>query len=261
MEVHHPPHSTPKKWTHYLWEFFMLFLAVFCGFLAENFREHILDRKKEKEYMISMREDLKEDTARINAALWQNNLLIQGNDSIITCLLGNLQDKKTTEMALVMYLKYGIYYYGVTFVDKTIAQLKNSGGMRLIKKESVLKKLVSYDNEKNYIQADYNLLEKLQLENNTKQANYIFNIKTNQTLYNSVMTGSLLTVTPTSEYQKLLTHQQPVLLTCDLGVIVPFVNNVKYFISLMVDYNTNITAQRNNAVELIELIQKEYKIE
>ena len=42
MEVHH--HSSPapggshtprKKWTHYFWEFLMLFLAVFCGFLAE----------------------------------------------------------------------------------------------------------------------------------------------------------------------------------------------------------------------------------
>ena len=40
MEVH--AHTQPdfhqgkhrKKWTHYFWEFFMLFLAVFCGFLA-----------------------------------------------------------------------------------------------------------------------------------------------------------------------------------------------------------------------------------
>ncbi len=39
MEVH--AHSSPapggapgEKWTHYFWEFLMLFLAVFCGFLA-----------------------------------------------------------------------------------------------------------------------------------------------------------------------------------------------------------------------------------
>jgi len=38
METHaHHLHKAPgKKWTHYLFEFFMLFLAVFCGFLAEN---------------------------------------------------------------------------------------------------------------------------------------------------------------------------------------------------------------------------------
>ena len=38
MEVHkHPHHVThKKKWAEYLLEFFMLFLAVFLGFLAEN---------------------------------------------------------------------------------------------------------------------------------------------------------------------------------------------------------------------------------
>ena len=46
MEVHHHPiaigsHTSRKKWTPYLWEFLMLFLAVFCRFLAENQREHI----------------------------------------------------------------------------------------------------------------------------------------------------------------------------------------------------------------------------
>ncbi len=40
MEVHAHTHTARKKWTHYFWEFLMLFLAVFCGFLAENQREH-----------------------------------------------------------------------------------------------------------------------------------------------------------------------------------------------------------------------------
>ena len=68
MEVHTHPiaigsHTERKKWTHYFWEFLMLFLAVFCGFLAENQREHIVEHKREKEYIRSMLEDLKHDTA------------------------------------------------------------------------------------------------------------------------------------------------------------------------------------------------------
>ena len=43
MEVHAHTHTARKKWTHYFWEFIMLFLAVFCGFLAENQREHIIE--------------------------------------------------------------------------------------------------------------------------------------------------------------------------------------------------------------------------
>jgi len=50
MEVHHHSHTSRKKWTHYFWEFFMLFLAVFCGFLAENEREHYVESKREKIY-------------------------------------------------------------------------------------------------------------------------------------------------------------------------------------------------------------------
>jgi len=42
MEVHHHAHDPAlphhkKNWKSYFWEFLMLFLAVFCGFLAESY--------------------------------------------------------------------------------------------------------------------------------------------------------------------------------------------------------------------------------
>ena len=36
MEVHSHTHTPRKKWTHYFWEFFMLFLAVTLGFFVEK---------------------------------------------------------------------------------------------------------------------------------------------------------------------------------------------------------------------------------
>ena len=58
MEVHAHTHTPPasggtgrKKWTHYLWEFLMLFLAVFAGFLAENQREHFVEHQREKQFV------------------------------------------------------------------------------------------------------------------------------------------------------------------------------------------------------------------
>src|SRR5207253_149136 len=52
MEVHkHPHHVThKKKWEEYLLEFFMLFLAVFLGFVAENVRETSVEHEREKQY-------------------------------------------------------------------------------------------------------------------------------------------------------------------------------------------------------------------
>ncbi|HXL56309.1 MAG TPA: hypothetical protein VN958_08640, partial [Chitinophagaceae bacterium] len=67
MEVHkHPHHVThKKKWGEYFLEFLMLFLAVFLGFIAENFREHSVEGRKEKEYINSIIEDLKTDSANL----------------------------------------------------------------------------------------------------------------------------------------------------------------------------------------------------
>src|SRR2546430_948566 len=75
-----------KKWTEYLLEFFMLFLAVFLGFLAENWREHIAETSREKEYVGSFIEDLKLDTASINANIVLRRNKINTLDSLILYL-------------------------------------------------------------------------------------------------------------------------------------------------------------------------------
>jgi len=65
MEVHAHTHTARKKWTHYLWEFIMLFLAITLGFFVENQREHMVEHQRELQYMRSMIEDLKSDTAEL----------------------------------------------------------------------------------------------------------------------------------------------------------------------------------------------------
>ena len=56
MEVHTHTHTARKKGTHYLWEFLMLFLAVFAGFLAENQREHIVEHQLKDSSPIALNE-------------------------------------------------------------------------------------------------------------------------------------------------------------------------------------------------------------
>jgi hypothetical protein len=79
MEVHAHTHTPRKKWTHYLWEFLMLFLAVFCGFLAEYQLEHKIERDREKQFMISLISDIKDDISYINEQQiiykWKQSLL------------------------------------------------------------------------------------------------------------------------------------------------------------------------------------------
>src|SRR5574343_2082341 len=65
MEVHHHAHHDhgKKTWKSYFWEFFMLFLAVFCGFLAELQLEHYIEHQREKKYVYRIYNDLKKDTS------------------------------------------------------------------------------------------------------------------------------------------------------------------------------------------------------
>jgi len=58
-----------KKFTHYLWELLMLFLAVFGGFLAENQRNHYVEHQREQQYMHSIIKDLEHDETNTDPLL------------------------------------------------------------------------------------------------------------------------------------------------------------------------------------------------
>ena len=143
MEVRSHTHTERKKWTHYLWEFLMLFLAVFCGFLAENQREHMVEYQREKQYMFTMLEDLRADTSLLNGTIknWQevNNSIDSVTDAIIFPLPAGDLSK------VYRHINEALNVWSFSFNDRTIAQLKNSGGFRLIRNKAVAGKIIAYD--------------------------------------------------------------------------------------------------------------------
>ncbi len=138
MEVHtHSSTSSghPKKWTHYLWEFLMLFLAVFCGFLAENQRERLAEHQREKKLITEMIEDLKKDSAYLYLCVTTyipNHL--NWMDSAITLLEqpGHEKDKETYQA----YLTATAWNYNYFPTERTLSQLR-SYGYRLIRNQSI----------------------------------------------------------------------------------------------------------------------------
>src|SRR5215470_203356 len=147
MEVHHHSHSAPahggasrKKFTHYLWEFLMLFLAVFCGFLAENFREHQIEYKREKEYMRSLLEDLKEDTIEIYKSKLTAATCLAYEDSLLFYLYKNPPANFLPDHFLLLDFR-AMLRLKIVFNESTAQQLKNSGSMRLIRKQDVFRKI------------------------------------------------------------------------------------------------------------------------
>jgi len=80
MEVHHHSHSSRKKWTHYFWEFLMLFFVVFCGFLAEYQLEHKIESDREKVLAKVFYEDIKKDTAALISGIAFSKVKIKAAD-------------------------------------------------------------------------------------------------------------------------------------------------------------------------------------
>ena len=144
MEVHAHTHTPRKKFAHYLWEFLMLFLAVFCGFLAENQREHMVEHQREKQYMRSMVEDLGLDTAEIMS--FKNDL-----DSLLLPSLSKSMeylyvDQFSDSIVRKMYefVPRCYLFLTISLEDRTTTQLKNSGTLRLIRSKEVTDALASY---------------------------------------------------------------------------------------------------------------------
>jgi hypothetical protein len=136
----------PKKFKEYLFEFFMLFLAVFCGFFAEYKLEEVIEHNKEKQYIQSIIDDIGEDTVRINQGIMLNNNLLAGLDSLIVAIYKlKVDDTAAVRTLYRLYAAYGRYRYAVKFTDRTLAPLKNSGNFRIIRSQVVSDSLLVYD--------------------------------------------------------------------------------------------------------------------
>ncbi len=145
MEVHHHSHAShgKKNWKSYFWEFLMLFLAVFCGFLAEYKLEHIIENQREEKYASSFLEDIKKDTAYLSREIpyWKD--LLNHIDTIraeIEKPYGNRNN-----LSLYKSMSYMRTYSNFEYHDRTIEQLKNGGNFRLIRKSIVADSIIDYD--------------------------------------------------------------------------------------------------------------------
>ncbi len=145
MEVHHHAHTSRKKWTHYFWEFIMLFLAVFAGFLAENQREHFVEHQREKQFINSLINDIKVDTARLNSLIESRNIREKNLDSLTLLLNSENANQYTRDIYYLATTIPRITLFQFTPNDGTMQQLKNSGGLRLIRNYTLTDNIINYD--------------------------------------------------------------------------------------------------------------------
>ncbi len=246
MEVHAHTHSPRNKWTHYLWEFLMLFLAVFCGFLAENQREHYIEHQREIQYMKSMIQDLEQDVLNADINLEKR---IQTIDRCNTTyrLLNDQQYQDSTGLIYYQARSLSAYFNLYVMTDGTIQQLKNSGGLRLIKNRAVVDSIQAYENLFARFERDQQT-EQQQLALYRDQMLRIFDVR----VFESILQNDGTIIIP---------EGNPPLFSNDKSVFNDFLMRVHFLKrNNIINYNSivNLKARRQ---KLVDLIKKEYHLE
>ena len=216
MEVHHHSYTSRKKWTHYFWEFFMLFLAVTAGFLVENQREHYVEHQREKQYMKSMIEDLKSDTSQISTVIQ------------LKVLRNNMIDSLVFWLSSPGYRAHlnDIYFFArsvsppLNFFpnDRTIQQLTNAGGFRLLRKQDA-DSIMKYES----LYRVYKDNESTQLQNSIDNLRISYNLLVNFSAnYAMIDTDSI-------EVKDSISASIPLFMTHDRGLINKYFNDLLRF--------------------------------
>jgi hypothetical protein len=144
MEVHHHSHTPRKKWTHYLWEFLMLFLAVTLGFFVENRREHYIEHQRAKVYAASMKANLQVDTNELIQIVRRGTHASAFLDTFL--LLASTEEfSKIPTGKLYWYGLFGGYLRGFLPNDATYQQMKSSGSLRYFSDPVLEQKISDYD--------------------------------------------------------------------------------------------------------------------
>ena len=145
MEVHAHTHTPRKKWTHYFWEFLMLFLAVTLGFFVENQREHYVEHQRAKQYALFLHNDLVNDTANLTERIIFMNKGIKEMDSLVLILKSPAPETSVKEIYELSTYPYSNPVF--TASTSTIDQLKSSGSLRYFSNASLVRNFSDYDNE------------------------------------------------------------------------------------------------------------------
>lgn len=145
MEVHHHAHAAhgKKNWKTYLWEFLMLFFAVFCGFLAEYQLEHTIEHQREKQYIRSLVADLKSDQETLAQHIAEVKTGISMMDSVISILNTPLRIRNNTGQ-LYYLARLAPRLMPLSTNNRTFEQLKNSGNFRLIRDLNTSNSIMTY---------------------------------------------------------------------------------------------------------------------
>lgn len=233
-----------KKWGEYLLEFLMLFLAVFLGFVADNFREHQAEKSRGKQYIESFCNDLISDTVSFSNLIAYNDEKIEGLKQMFDCYDSILKQPESAS-CLINILEHSRGNRGINFIDGTMQQLKNAGGFRVLYKDD-RDSIITYDKAvQSYMTFQTTALQKSQ-DDVRSTAGMITNFIANKFLFN----GSMEMDSSTIDF--------PLLFSNDKVLLNKYFNELFRYKNMTERQQINVLALKERAVRLIKFFKDKY---
>ena len=130
-----------KKWSHYLFDFLMLFLAVTAGFFVDNKREIYMERQRANQFSKQLLADL-----RLDSMLFENRnrdieSLHAGFDKLLAMLT---QETGASDSEVVETMLPLAFVFDFPATTTTYNQMKSSGALRYIENQQLTTHLQDY---------------------------------------------------------------------------------------------------------------------
>ena len=247
MEVHHHSHTERKKWLHYFWEFIMLFLAVFAGFMAENQREHMIEHQRAKDYAFNLYEELKMDTQSL-ANIIRNNTEVVGKLDTFCLYSREKAQRKINNGMLYYYSSYATAVYNFSSNNTTIEQLKGSGNLRIMENK-VSQKISDYGRRLHELEFEY-LLSRSEFEK-IEELNF--------KIFDGFIKTQLFNPSIRNQSRDTAFKINPPLLNNDTLLMKEFIGWLKFEARIYFQQNEYfLIPLKQSATELLGLLKKEY---
>ena len=250
MEVHHHPQVERKKFKEYFLEFVMIFLAVTLGFFAESLREHIGNRKLGGEYVKSLTEDLAADTARMGDIIRFDNRKIMELSTMYQCYDTVTNNLKATSCMGIL-IKYSKVNRPFQLNDRTLIQLTNAGGFRLLEKEDA-DSILAY-NRAYRMYHDLEATSYQEAQNNVRNTlNDLADFKVNAPLQE--------TSNPTGNDVGSSTPQGPLLFSSDRSLLNKWFNQLQLYVRVTKAQLLQLSQLQLQAAGLINFYKRKYHL-
>ncbi|HEX6848252.1 MAG TPA: hypothetical protein VF144_14820 [Chitinophagaceae bacterium] len=191
MEVHHHSHTARKKWAHYFWEFFMLFLAVTLGFFVENQREHYIEHQRAKVYAKGMINNLNTDGEELSQIIYRSEFAVNYLDTFLA-LISTDEISNIPTGKLYWYGLWGGFIRGFESNDATYQQMRNSGSLRYFNNAKLEEEIARYDQVVRSMRILNEIDRLIYLETRKARAmifDFKYNLQANEVVQSAVYNG------------------------------------------------------------------------